>query len=226
MTKDLPVAVVLCGSGRADGSEITEAVSTLIHLSRAGLSFRCFAPNEPQAEVVNHVTGKPVHEHRNMMVEAARIARGDISPLSELHEPNFSSLVFPGGFGAAKNLCTFAKDGPGCTVHKDVDRVLREFHAKKKPIGLICIAPVLAAKVLGTTSGGPGCQVTIGHDAGAANAIAAMGAHNVPRAVTEALVDEAHRIVTTPAYMCDAKPHEVFDGIGELVTALKRLLRA
>lgn len=220
----LPVAVVLCGSGRADGSEITEAVSTLVHLSRVGLAYRCFAPNEPQAEVVDHVTGAAVPGQRNMMVEAARIARGEISPLSELHERSCSAVIFPGGFGVAKNLCTFAKAGPDCTVHRDVARVLREFHAARKPIGLICIAPVLAAKVLGTVAGGPGCRVTVGNDAGVAGAITAMGARNEPRAVTQALVDETNRIVTTPAYMCDAKPHEVFVGIGELVDAVKRII--
>jgi enhancing lycopene biosynthesis protein 2 len=222
----LPVAVVLCGCGRADGSEITEAVSTLIHLSRAGLAFRCFAPSEPHAEVVNHLTGKATGESRNMLVEAARIARGEITPLSELRESNFSAVVFPGGFGAAKNLCTFAKDGPDCTVHKDVARVLHEFHAKHKPIALICIAPVLAARVLGTRAGGPGCTVTIGSDAGTAQAISAMGATNAPRTVQEAHVDSANLIISTPAYMCDAKPHEVFDGIGALVDALRTMIRA
>lgn len=224
MSESQPVAVVLCGCGRADGSEITESVSTLIQLSRAGLPYRCFAPAGAQAEVVNHLTGQAVGETRDMLVEAARIARGEVSPITELRAAACSAVVFPGGFGAAKNLCTFAKDGAGCTVHPEVARVIREFHALGKPIGLICIAPVLAARVLGTAAGGPGCSVTIGDDAGTADAIRAMGAKNVVRAVTQACVDEEHRVVTTPAYMCDAKPHEVFDGIGALVLEVRRML--
>ncbi|HEX2836946.1 MAG TPA: isoprenoid biosynthesis glyoxalase ElbB [Phycisphaerales bacterium] len=224
MAETLPVAVVLCGCGRADGSEITEAVSTLIHLSRVGLPYRCYAPDGPQAEVVNHLTGKPTPESRNMLVEAARIARGEIAPITTLHAGDHSAVVFPGGFGAAKNLCTFAKDGPHCSVHPQVERVIKEFHAARKPIGLICIAPVLAAKVLGTAAGGPGCTVTIGEDAATAQAIATMGARNVGKKVTQAYTDDTHRIITTPAYMCDAKPHEVFEGIGALVNSLKTLL--
>lgn len=224
MAGTLPVAVVLCGCGRADGSEITEAVSTLIHLSRAGLPYRCYAPDDPQAEVVNHLTGKPTPESRNMLTEAARIARGEVSALTTLDAAQHSAVIFPGGFGAAKNLCTFAKDGPGCSVHPQVERVIKEFHAARKPIGLICIAPVLAAKVLGTAAGGPGCTVTIGEDAATAQAIATMGARNVGKQVTQAHTDDTHRIITTPAYMCDAKPHEVFEGIGALVNSLKTLL--
>ena len=218
----LSVAVVLCGCGRADGSEITEAVSALIHLSRCGASFRCFAPNEDQTDVVNHVTGKPAipAEKRNMMVEAARIARGEISPLAELHPESFDAIIFPGGFGAAKNLCTFAMDGADCRVHPEVERVVKAFHAARKPIGLICIAPVIGARVLGTKSGGPGCSVTIGEDAATASAITAMGSRNTAKRVTEAHVDTEARVVSTPAYMCDAKPHEVFEGIGKLVEAV------
>ncbi len=219
-------AVVLCGCGRADGSEITESVSTIIHLSRTGTPFRCFAPSENQAEVVNHLTGKPTTEHRSMLVEAARIARGEVSPLAELHPEQFAGVIFPGGFGAAKNLCTFAKDGAACTVHPQVERVIKAFHAARKPIGLICIAPVIAARVLGTKTGGPGCTVTIGTDEATARAITSMGAANVGKQVSEVHVDDKNRLVTTPAYMCDAAPHEVFGGIGHLVDKVVAMARA
>ena len=220
-----PVAVILCGCGRADGSEIHESVSVLIHLDRAGLSYQCFAPDALQAEVVDHVTGKPVAESRNMLVEAARIARGEIKPLSQLDAAAFSAVAFPGGFGAAKNLCTFARDGADCTVRPDVAAVIRAFHEHKKPIALVCIAPIIAAKVLGTAAGGPGCSITLGGPGDAANAAAAMGATPITKAVTEAYVDETRRILTTPAYMCDTGPHGVFTGVGKMIDALAAMVR-
>jgi enhancing lycopene biosynthesis protein 2 len=212
------IAIVLAGCGRADGSEITEAVSCLVHLARLGAEYRCFAPDAPQAEVVNHITGKPEGQSRNMMVEAARIARGEIAPLSTLKAADFDAVIFPGGYGAAKNLCTFARDGENCTVDPDVERVVKGFHSAGKPIGMCCIAPVIGARVLGKARGGPGVRVTIGEDPGAAAAIGRMGSTNIPKAVTEAFVDEANRLATSPAYMYgDATPWEVFQGIGEMI---------
>ncbi|MBX3388673.1 MAG: isoprenoid biosynthesis glyoxalase ElbB [Phycisphaeraceae bacterium] len=218
------VAVILCGSGRADGSEIHESVSVLIHLDRHGLNYRCFAPDLPQAEVVDHLTGKPTGEKRNMLVEAARIARGEISPLSRLDAREFDALAFPGGNGAAKNLFTFAKDGVDCSVNPDVAKAIKAFHNAGKPMAFACIAPVLAAKVLGSAAGGPGCEVTIGSDAGAAGAIAKMGARHAPKEVTQAHVDPENKIVTTPAYMCDTGPNGVFIGIGAMIDEVARLL--
>lgn len=218
------VAIVLGGCGRGDGSEIHESVSCLIHLSRHNVAYRCFAPDQNQADVIDHVTGKPMAQTRNLMVEAARISRGEISPLASLDPDAFDAVVFPGGFGAAKNLCTFAKDGPNCTVHPDVSRIIKGFHAKGKPIAVCCIAPVLAARALGKTSGGPGVEVTIGNDQGTASAIASWGSTNVPKAVTEAHVDTKHKIVSTPAYMYgDATPAQVFEGVGKMIDQLVRL---
>lgn len=225
-------AVVLSGCGRADGSEIHEATSILIHLARLGVAYACFAPDSPQAEVINHATGKPAPagQTRNMMVEAARIARGEIQPLSRLDAANFGALVFAGGFGAAKNLSTFGGTGDAaganCDVLPDVERVIKAFHAAKKPIGLCCIAPVLAARVLGTRKGGPGVKVTIGSDQATADAIATMGSTHVARGVTEAYTDTTNRVVTTPAYMCQASPHEVFEGIGQMIEGVESLAKA
>jgi len=214
----LPIAVVLSGCGKLDGSEIQEAVSVLIHLSRNGQEVRCFAPDAPQADVINHATNKAQPGHtRNMMVEAARISRGKIEPLDKLDAGQFGAVILPGGFGAAKNLCDFASKGSDCEVLPDVSRVLKQFHAAKKPIGLCCIAPVLAARALGTRKDGPGVKVTIGSDADTAAAIQTMGSTHVPRSVNEAFTDEVNKVVTTPAYMFEAKPHEVFDGIGRMV---------
>lgn len=218
------VAVVLSGCGFLDGAEITEAVSVLVHLDRRGLAFACFAPDIPQASVVNHATHTPGAGTRNVLEESARIARGKISPLASLKAADFDAIVFPGGFGVAKNLCDFAGKGPDCSVQFDVARVVREFHAARKPIGLCCIAPVLAARVLGTASGGPGCELTIGSDPGTAAALSKMGASNVDHLVTEAHLDAERRIVSTPAYMCESGPSGVFTGIGRLVDELAGLL--
>lgn len=220
------VAVVLAGCGARDGSEITEAVSCLIHLARLGAKVECFAPDAPQAGVVNHVTGEPARETRNMMVEAARISRGRIRPLASLDVDAFDAVIFPGGFGAAKNLCTFAADGATCTVIPDVERVVKGFHKAGKPIGMACIAPMIGARVLGRGRGGPGVSVTIGKDAAPAAAVAAMGSTNVPKAVTEAHVDPANRIATTPAYMDDAaSPWQVYEGIGRMVEETLKLAK-
>jgi len=212
------IALILSGCGVFDGSEIHEAVSCLIHLSRAGAEVSCFAP-DIQAPVVNHLTGmEEPGQTRSVLVESARIARGKIRPLSELDPAAFDGAVFPGGFGAAKNLCDFAAAGAACEVHPEVERVIKAFHAAGKPVGMCCIAPVLAARVLGKGRGGPGVSVTIGNDAGAAAAIGAMGSTNVEKPVTEAHVDEANAVVTAPAYMYGEAPvHEVYEGIGRMI---------
>ena len=216
MTK---VAVVLSGCGVYDGSEIHESVGVLVHLSRHGAAYECFAPDISQSQVVDHLKGSPVpNASRNVLHESARIARGRIRPLAELHARDFDAVFFPGGFGAAKNLCDFATKGPACTVEKETERVIKEFHGAGKPIGMCCIAPAIAARVLGTKAGGPGCSVTIGDDAGTAKAIADMGSRNIAKRVDEAFVDEKNNLITAPAYMYgSAAVHEVFDGIGAMV---------
>lgn len=222
------VAVVLCGCGRADGSEIHESVSVLIALAQHGAAYRCFAPDRDQAEVVNHLTGEVVpNERRNCLVEAARIARGAISPLSQLRESEFDAVIFPGGFGAAKNLCTFAKQGAQMSVSDDVAAVIRGFHNAGKSVGLVCIAPVMGAKVLGTHNGGPGCEVTIGIEQGPGGkgdvsaAIESWGSVSVPKPVEQAHIDTKRKIYSAPAYMDDgATPAQVFAGISAMVKAM------
>ncbi|KAF5905882.1 ES1 protein, mitochondrial-like, partial [Clarias magur] len=152
------VAVVLAGCGVFDGTEIHEASAVLVHLSRNGASVKIFAPSIAQMHVVDHVKGTPTEETRNVLVESARLARGDIQDLSELSVKDFDAIIFPGGFGVAKNLCSWAVQGKDCSVNEQVKAVLQAFHAEKKPIGLCCISPVLAAKVF------PGCEVTVGND--------------------------------------------------------------
>lgn len=207
------VAVILAGCGVYDGAEINEAVLTLLSLEQQGAGYQCYAPDREQMHVVNHLTGEPVAgESRNVLVEAARIARGNIKPLAELKAEDFDALLVPGGFGAAKNLCNFAVAGAEMTVQGDFLEAAQAFHRAGKPIGLICIAPVMAAAICGE-----GTQCTIGNDADTANAIAAMGGVHLECPVTEARVDGANKMVTTPAYMLANRVSEAYAGIGDCV---------
>ncbi|KAM3934333.1 glutamine amidotransferase-like class 1 domain-containing protein 3, mitochondrial [Leptodactylus fuscus] len=220
------VAVVLSGCGVYDGTEIHEASAILVHLSRAGAEVKMFAPDIPQMHVIDHSKGEASQESRNVLVESARIARGDITALSQLKAQDHDAVIFPGGFGAAKNLSSFAVDGESCCVHDDVQRVLKDFSTAKKPIGLCCIAPVLAAKVI------PGVEVTVGQEeeqggkwpyAGTAKAIQALGAKHCAKEVHEIHVDRTCKVVTTPAFMGHVPLHKIFDGIGAMVSAVVKL---
>ncbi|MGI0119472.1 isoprenoid biosynthesis glyoxalase ElbB [Zooshikella sp. RANM57] len=213
------VAVILSGCGVFDGAEIYESVLTLLHLDKANVHYQCFAPDIPQQHVINHLSGEVVEgETRQVLVEAARIARGDIKSLSALREGDFDALIFPGGFGAAKNLCSFATEGQAMQVQPEVLEVCQRFAKATKPVGLICIAPVLAAKIYGDK-----VKCTIGHDTATAEAINAMGAQHVPCNVDDVVIDEQHKLVTTPAYMLAQRINEASAGIEKLVHAVLAL---
>lgn len=211
-------AVVLSGCGVYDGAEIHEAVLTLLAIDRAGGTYQCFAPDVAQMHVVNHLTGQEAADSRNVLVESARIARGAIKPLSEFDAGAVDAIVFPGGFGAAKNLCSFAVDGPECTVNPDVERAIKAMRAAAKPIGALCISPAILARVLG------GVELTIGTDAGTAAALEQMGARHVNRGHGEIAVDPAAKVVTTPCYMLDASIGQIADGAQAVVTKLIALM--
>ena len=213
------VGVVLSGCGVYDGTEITEAVAILVALDKRGAGIVCLAPNAPQSGVTNHLTGKPDAHPRNVMEESARIARGKVRDVAGARAADLDAVVFPGGFGAAKNLSDFATKGPDCTVHPEVRRLVGEMHAAGKPVGLACIAPVLAAKILGTHSP----RLTIGTDKGTADAIDAMGGRHVDTDPTGVCVDEKNRLVTTPCYMNDVGPWVVFQGAERMVEEVLRM---
>jgi len=202
------VGVVLSGCGYLDGAEIQESVLTLLALDRAGAQVSCFAPDVDQLKVVNHLTGDETQERRNVLVESARIARGKIADVAEANAADLDALILPGGFGAALNLCDFAVQGTDCKVHPDVARLVQAVHAAGKPIGAICIAPALIAKVLGDE-----VKVTIGTDAGVGQAIEAMGATHEACSVERFVVDRERKVVTTPAYMLGPGPKDVAAGI-------------
>ena len=218
MQTNITIGVVLSGCGNKDGAEIHESVLTLWAIHKNGAEYQCFAPDIPQHHVLNFITGDEMDERRNVLIESARIARGDIKDLKEFDADRMDAVIFPGGLGAAKNLSTFAFDGPHCTVNEDVARVVREMAARDKPIGALCIAPAVIAKILGDV------EVTVGQDPGASKAVEQMGA--VVRETThgEIVVDSRHRIVTTPCYMLDARVDQIGEGADSLVRAVIDLI--
>ncbi len=215
------VAVILSGCGVYDGAEIYESVITLLRLDQRGVEVQCFAPNIAQHHVINHLTGEEMPETRNVLVEAARIARGEIADVREANAEDFDALIVPGGFGAAKNLSDFALNGAQLTVQPEVLALAQAFAAAQKPIGLICIAPALAAKIFG-----PGVICTIGNDADTAAALSEMGAQHEDCAVDDIVEDENNKLVTTPAYMLAKSISEAASGINKLVDRVLELSAA
>jgi enhancing lycopene biosynthesis protein 2 len=211
------IGVILSGCGVYDGAEIHESVVTLLAIDRNGAKAVMCAPNVDQLHVVNHLTGE-VDEGatRNVLVESARIARGEIRDVAEVSANELDALILPGGFGAAKNLCDFAVNGPDCEVDAGVAALVRSVHEQGKPVAAVCIAPALLAKVLG--SEGP--ELTIGNDADTAGAMATMGAAHVECPVTEFVVDRDRKLVTSPAYMLAQSISEAAEGIEKTVAAL------
>jgi len=210
-------AVILSGCGNKDGTEIHESVMTLWAIHKHGAEFQCFAPDIPQHHVLNFITGQEMAETRNVLIESARIARGAIKDLKEYRAEDYDGLVMPGGLGAAKNLSTFAFDGPQCVINEDVERAVRDTAALSKPIGALCIAPAIIARILGDV------RVTIGEDSATEEAIAQMGASHSKTSHGEIVVDREKKIVTTPCYMLNARVDQIGAGAENLVQAMLEL---
>lgn len=209
------VAVVLSGCGVYDGAEVYEATLVQLRLDEAGVEFQCLAPNRNQAHVLNHLNGSELPEQRNILVEAARLCRGQVIDLGTANPDDYDAVIFPGGFGAAKNLCNFAQapNPNDFRVQADVARFTKAIHAAKKPVGLICIAPVMAPALFGD-----GAICTIGKDDDpAATFIRASGGVHKACEVGDIVVDEANNLVTTPAYMLATRISEASAGITKLV---------
>ena len=213
------VAVVLSGCGVFDGTEIHESVLTLLRLEQQGASYQCMAPNIDQLHVINHLKGEVAEgESRNVLVEAARIARGEIIDLATANPADYDALIIPGGFGAAKNLSNFAIKGPDCHVNTDLLAFAQAIHQANKPVGLICIAPAMTPLLFGE-----GATCTIGTDQETAAAIEAMGGQHTNCPVDDIVIDEQKKLITTPAYMLAGSIVEAASGINKLVDeVLKR----
>ncbi|NTS77832.1 isoprenoid biosynthesis glyoxalase ElbB [Catenovulum sp. SM1970] len=211
------IAVVLSGAGFLDGAEIHESVMTLLAIDKRGIDYQCFAPDIEQTKVTNHLTQEDTAESRNVLVESARIARCNIKALSEFDATAFDAIVFPGGFGAALNLSDFAIKGTDCKIEDSVQSAITAMYAAKKPIGALCIAPVLLAKVIDNA------KVTIGSDEGVAGAISAFGSQHKNTTHEQIIIDKDNKLVTTPCYMLDAKISQIAAGADNLIDALVTL---
>lgn len=209
-------AVILCGCGSLDGSEIHESVMTLLAIDKSGSSYTVFAPNDDQYQVINHITKLPTEQKRNMMEEASRISRGEILEISQYNPLDFDALIFPGGNGAAKNLFSYGLDGVEMTVRPDIEKVILDtFHARK-PIGAMCIAPLLIAKVL------PGVTLTIGQLPNVIDDIHTLGAKHKTTNQTEVVVDQQHLIFSTPCYMLKASIKEIAESAERLISEMMK----
>ena len=210
------VGVVLSGCGVNDGAEIHESVITMLALDRAGAEMVLKAPNFDQLHVINHATSEEIEgESRNVLVESARIARGEIKDIVDVTSEDIDALIFPGGFGVAKNLCDYAMAGADCSVNPDVFRLVSEVHSAEKPIGVICISPAMMGKVMEKM--GEKVSLTIGNDEQTANDLTTMGAKHVTCPVQEIVVDKDKKVVSTPAYMLAGRISEAAEGIEKLV---------
>ncbi len=211
-------AVVLAGCGVYDGAEIHEATLSMYQIKKQGAEYELFAPDIEQHHVINHLTGDEMKEKRNVMVEAARIARGNLKPLADFNAQNFDAILFPGGFGVAKNLSSFAFDGPDCKVNPDTEKAIKAMHKAGKPIGALCISPVLVAKILGDV------ELTIGQDKDTAGAVEKMGANHKSTGHGEVVIDAKNNLYTTPCYMLDANIVEIGEGAENIVRAILKTL--
>lgn len=213
------IAVLLSGNGVYDGAEINEAVLTLLAVEEAGLNYQCFAPDREQYHVINHITGEEMPERRNILVESARIARGNVKPIVECNSDDFSALIVVGGFGVAKNLSDFAFKGQEMSVQSDVLKVCTDFKNNNKPAGYMCIAPALLPSIYGE-----GIALTVGNDTETVKSIEANGGKHKVAAVDQIVVDEQYNVVTTPAYMLASSLSEAKLGIDSLVRKIKEII--
>lgn len=211
------IAVILSGCGNQDGAEIHESTLTLLAIHKNGADYSCYAPNIKQHHVLNHITGKEMDEERNVLIESARIARGSITDLAEFAPADHDALILPGGLGAAKNLSDYAFSGTGCTINPDVERAVKEMVAAGKPIGALCIAPVILARLLDDV------LLTVGQDPATIANIEDMGARHRSTLQAEVVVDTEHRIVTTPCYMLAARIDQIAAGAELLVEEVLNL---
>lgn len=211
-------AIFLAGCGVYDGAEIHEAVMAMLAVDNNGCTYDLFAPDIPQAHVVNHLTGEVMNEERNVLVEAARIARGKIRRAEEYNPADYDALLFPGGFGVAKNFFTYAFDGVNAKVNPIIEKVVRDTHAAGKPIGAMCISPVLITKILGKVT------TTIGTDTQTAAHIEKMGGKHIESTVAEVVSDKANKIFSTPCYMLDSRISEIAEGADNLVKTMLKVM--
>lgn len=210
-------AIILSGCGVYDGAEIHESTMTMLAIDKNGGKYDIFAPDVSQHHVINHLNGEEMDEKRNVLIEAARIARGDIKPLNKYNPSDYDALILPGGFGVAKNLCTYAIDGVDFKIDTVVEKALKSTHEAGKPIGALCISPVLLAGIFS------GADLTIGKDKNTAADIEKLGSVHIEAGPGEVVIDNSNRIVTNPCYMLDSRISEIAEGAENVVKAIMEM---
>lgn len=213
-----PIAIILSGCGVQDGSEIHEAVCIMLAIRQQGATYRCYAPDRHQRDVINHLTGESTKESRDCLVEAARIARGDIQSLESFKVDEISALMLPGGFGAAKNLCDFAVKGGAMEVDQDIAEIINAVWQAKKPIGALCIAPVILAKLI------PNVRLTLGCEPNLSGLVRSWGATHQNAGHGDVVIDEVNQVVTSPGYMLDATLDQIYEGASHMVHEVIKLM--
>ncbi len=208
------IGVILSGCGHQDGSEIHEATLTLLAIHSHGADYQCYAPDINQCHVLNHTDGSEMNKSRNVYLESARISRGNLKKLQDFNADDHDALIIPGGLGAAKNLSTFAFDGAGCTVNEEVKAAVLAIFEQNKPIGALCIAPVILARLFNNIT------LTIGNNPDVAAKIEEMGGIHEKCSPAGIVIDEKNRIVTTPCYMYDSRVDQVAEGVDRLVVEI------
>ncbi|MBP7103043.1 MAG: isoprenoid biosynthesis glyoxalase ElbB [Bacteroidales bacterium] len=208
------IAIIISGCGNLDGAEIHETLMTMLAIDKRGIEYEMFAPDIEQYHVINHITKKEMSEKRNVLIEAARIARGNIKDINKFSVKNFDAVVFPGGYGVAKNLFSYTLDGVHAKVLPQIEKIIKDTYASGKPIGALCISPVLIAKVLGDIT------VTIGQDQATADDIIKMGANHINAIQTDVVSDRKNKIFTTPCYMLNASVSDIAEGADNLIQAM------
>lgn len=212
------IAIILSGCGVYDGAEIHESVMTMLAITKQGAEYEIYAPNREQHHVVNHITGEEMSEKRNILIESARIARGNIKPLEELNVQNIDAVIFPGGFGVAKNFCNYAFKGADYTISKDIEIVITDAVNAKIPVGALCISPVLLAKALKNP------KITIGNDANTSAHIEQQGAIHEITNKDGVAIDENYKLVTAPCYMLEATVADIAAGAENVVQAILKMI--
>jgi len=228
----MKIGVLLSGAGVYDGAEIQEAVLTLLEIERMGYEPVCIGINAQQHHVINHLNGQEQVQARNMLEEAARIARGQITEISSVVPAELDALVIPGGFGSAKNFSTWAFDGPEASIRSDVKLLLVNMYNVGKPIVALCVSPVLLALALEGIHPAP--TLTIGSTQEASpyqisafqEGLQAKGIRTTDCSINEICIDATNRIITAPCYMLEATLPELQSNIAQALKALKELLEA
>ncbi|MCT4624567.1 MAG: isoprenoid biosynthesis glyoxalase ElbB [Schleiferiaceae bacterium] len=223
------VAVLLHGNGVYDGTEIQEAVFTLLALAQNGHTYQCIAPDVNQHHVIDHTKGEEMNETRNVFVESARIARGDIKKVTEINAKDYDALAMPGGFGTAKNITKWAFSGPDGDIINEVKNLVIDFLENKKIIVGMCMSPTTIAKALEGTN--YHAKLTVGSTAEASpyeigaisEGMNSIGAITEMKTVKEVLIDTQNRIITAPCYMMEASITEVHDNIQDAIKAMNSL---